>query len=195
MEMGRVMRPEARDQFLVNADATARALGGTSIQDGVALVRRILAKLTEMFESIQTPEQLAAGLDDLNVTPEIESLMIQGVAAGPLLLRWMAMKANESAETNLPTFPNRRPPVPAKVQVEIVKFVNDLNFRQNVPLEAAKRRAAKKFDCGVRTIERYWKERENILANGPKYHFDDLLNGILGALKADFETDATARRP
>ena len=187
------MRPEARDQFLANADATARALGGTSFQDGIVIVRRTLAKLTEMFDAIQTPEQVTKSLDDLNVTPEIESLMIQGVAAGPLFLRWMAMKANESAQANLPALPNRRPAVPARTQIEIVQFVNELSFRLGVQLENAKLRAAQRFGCSVRTVERYWRERRTILENGPKYQFDELLKGLAAALKADLESDATAQ--
>lgn len=183
------MRPEARDKLLANADSTARSLGGTSLQDGIEMARRTLAMLTALLDGVKTPELLAKGLDGLEVNPDMEGLMIQAAANGPLLLRWLAMKFNQSAEASLPRVPNRRPAVSGKTQVEILRFVNELNFLYDVHLGDAKQRAAQRFGCGVRTVERYWRQRKKILENGPQLHFHDLLNELITAIDADLKAD------
>jgi hypothetical protein len=172
------MRPEARDQFLANANAVAEGLGGSSFQEGIAMTRKALAYLTQLLDSVQTPELLAKGLDELQLSPELENLLVQGVAAAPLILRWFAKDFNDTAQVTLPTLPNRRPAVPAKNQVEILQFINDLSFQHGVPLEDAKRRAARRFGCGPRTVERYWRQRKEILEKGPKYQFNELVEAL-----------------
>jgi hypothetical protein len=188
-EDGTKMRPEARDRFLANAEATAKSLGGESFQDGIDLARRTLAMLIGLFDAIRTPELLANALDEWDPGPELESLIVQCMADAPLLLRWILMQLNQSAQASLPTVPNRRPAVSGKTQVEIVRFVNELNFQHDVMLEDAKRRAAKRFGCSVRTVERYWRERKKILENGPKLHFNDLLKELFTAIQFDLQHD------
>ncbi len=183
------MRAEARERFLENAEATAKSLGGTSFQDGIDLARRTLGMLTGFFDAIQTPELLSKSLDDLDISPEMESLLIQAIASSPLLLRWTAMKLNESAKASLPTVPNRRPAVSGRTQVDIVRYVNELNFQHDVRREDAKRRAAQRFGCSVRMVERYWRERGRILKNGPQLHFHDLLKELKTAILADLKAD------
>lgn len=183
------MRPEARDMFLANANATVKALGGTTFQDGINLVRKALAKLTEIFDSVQTPELLAKGLDELSVTPEQESMLIQAGASGPMLVRWIMMKLQETTTEDLPKLPSRRPAVSGRTQLSILRYVNDLHFSHGVKLEDAKLRAAQKHGCSVRTVERYWREREKILEHGPKLSFDDLLNQLIAAVQADIVAD------
>ncbi len=182
------MRPEARDIFLANLDATAKALGGTNFQDGIDLVRKTLATLSEMFDSIRTPELAAKALDELAVTPEQESLLIQAAANGPLLLRWIITQFHDTAE-GLPALPTRPPAVTGKNQVAILRYVNDLHFKQGVKLGVAKIRAAQKHHCSVRTIERYWRERERILEFGPKLHFHELLPQLITTLLADMNAE------
>jgi hypothetical protein len=163
------MRPEMRDQFIANANAAAQSMGAESFQQGIDLARRNLAFLAELFDKIQTPELLMRSLDEFQISSELEVLLVQFVGAGPLLIRWLAKEFNESAQASLPALPNRRPPIAAKVQAEMLRFVNALHFEHNVALEAAKQQAALRYGCGIRTIERYWRDRKNILANGPKY--------------------------
>jgi hypothetical protein len=179
------MRPEARDQFLANADATAKALGGTCLQEGINIVRSTLAALTKIADMIQTPELVAQSLDELNITPEREQLLIQLAEAGPLVVKWIIQKLHKSAEETLPTLPNRRPAVAGKTQVEILRFINQQHFRYETPLKFAKKRAAQRFDCSVRTVERYWGNRKRILQQGPNYHFADLLDAVKAAIQAD----------
>lgn len=189
------MRPESRDQFLANADAAARAMGGTSFQDGIDLAKRNLEFLTELLNKVATPEMLRKGLDELEISPELESTLIQFVGAGPLVVRWLYKQLDESAKKTLPVLPNRRPPVPAKSQVEMLRYVNKLHFQHEVPLETAKQQAAKRFGCSVRTIERYWRDRKQILENGPKYTFNELIETILSTIGADLAEEAKANGP
>jgi len=179
------MRPEARDKFLKSADALAKELGGDSFQDGIVLARKLLKKLTEMFDSIQTPEMLAQRLDEMEIAPENEWLMLAIPGFSPQILRWILASLNRTAEKTLPQVPSRRPAVAANDQLKILRFINELHFDHGVELEKAKDRAARRFGCGVRTVERYWRERKEILANGPKPQFADLMEGI----KADIEAD------
>jgi hypothetical protein len=190
---GEEMRPEAKEQLLANLDESARALGGTSIQDGIVLARRILAKLVEIMDTVQSREQLVKALDDWNVLPELESLMIQGAADAPRILRWMAMNTNKAANASLPSLPKGRPAVPAQKQVEIVEFVKDLYVQHGVQLEDAKRRAAKRCRCSIRTVERCWRDRRRILKDGPKYHFYELLSRLITVIMADFEAETAAQ--
>jgi len=179
------MQPEAREKFLRLADATAKELGGESFQGGIDLTRRCLSMLTGMFDSMKTPEMLAQRLDELEISIENERLMIALVGFGPQLLRWLFANLNRTAETTLPNFPNRRPAIAANKQIEMLRFMNDLHFNHAVELQKAKSRAARHFGCKVRTVERYWHDREEILANGPKPQFADLIEGIKAAIEAD----------
>jgi hypothetical protein len=184
------MRPEIRDQFIENANAVAQSLGAESFQFGIDLARRNLAFLVELFDKIQTPELLVKALDEFQTSPELEALLVQFIGAGPFVLRWLAMKFNESAQESLPALPNRRPPIEAKAQLEMLRFVNNLHFEHDVALEKAKKQAALKFGCGVRTIERYWRDRKNILANGPKYGLDEMLKAVLATVAAEIAEEA-----
>jgi hypothetical protein len=187
------MRPEMRDQFIANANAAARSIGAESFQDGIDQVRRTLAFLAELFDRIQKPELLVKSLDEFRTSPEVEALLVQFVGASPFVLRWLAKKFNESAQESLPALPNRRPPIEAKAQVKMLRFVNDLHFEHDVPLEEAKRQAARKHGCSARTIERYWRDRKNILANGPKYSFDELIKAVVEVVAAEMADDAQAK--
>lgn len=148
------------------------------MQDGIDLVRRLLAKLTAMFDAVRTPELLTQQLDEAEVTQEQEWLLLALVQFGPQLVRFIFRNLHRTAEATLPDIPNRRPAIDASAQVQLLSFVNDLNFNHGVELEAAKRRAALRFGCGVRTVERYWSGRTEILANGPKMQFFDLIEGL-----------------
>lgn len=185
------MRPEARERFLLAADSSARALGASSFQDAIATVRRLFVKLTEQSDMIQTPELASQVLDDLEIAPELEEILIQLMENGPLLARWGIMELYRMAG-DLPTLPSRQPAVSGRAQVEIVRFINKLNFEQNVPMQIAKKRAAQHFGCGVRTVERYWRERQRILANGPQYHFNDLLKEAKAIIDSDMAADTAA---
>jgi hypothetical protein len=185
------MRREARDRFLAALDAAGKSLRGSGTQEGIDLIRRGLAKLTEIFDSAQTPELLAQGLDTMEISPELEEMMIQAVESGPLFLSWIVMQLHQSAKTSLPRLPNREPAVTGRAQVEMVQFINKLNFEDDVRLEDAKARAAKRFGCSVRTVERYWREKKKILANGPKYSFQELLKELKSAIESDVASDTT----
>jgi len=187
------MRPEMRDRFIANANAAALSMGAESFQVGIDLARRNLALLAEMFDKIQTPELLVKALDEFQTSPELEVLLVQFAGAGPFVLQWLAKKFNKSAQESLPALPNRRPPIKAKAQVEMLRFVNDLHFEHDVALEKAKEQAALRYSCGVRTIERYWRDRKNILANGPKYSFDELIKAVLATVAAEMAEEAQTK--
>jgi hypothetical protein len=163
------------------------------MQDGLNRTRKLLAFLTAIFDALQTPEQLAQGLDNLNVTPEIETLMIQLAGSGPLLLRWIITKFGEGAEKRLPKLPSGRQGVTAKTQLEILRYVDYLHYRQGTTKNVATMRAAQKFGCSVRTVQRYWDDRKRILKEGPKYHFNDLMNELVASLKADIAADLASQ--
>ena len=179
------VRPEARDKVLVLADATARAVGGASFQDGIDKTRKLLSKLTEMLDSIRTPEMLARTLDELDVAPENEWLIFGLFKFGPHLVRWIFSKLNEETAKTLPAVPSRQPAVPASSQLKMLQFINDLSFKHGVEIEIAKQRAARKFGCGLRTVQRYWSKRVEILASGPEPQFSDVIEGIKTAIEND----------
>lgn len=179
------MRPEARDEFLRSADATAKQVGGESFHGGIVLIRSWLPKLTELLDSVRTPEMLAQLLDETEMSIDNERLMLALAGFGPQLVRWIFAKLSRNAEATLPNFSNRRPAIAASVQIEMLQFINDLHFNQGLGLQDVKGRAARRFGCKVRTVERYWRERKEILANGPKLQFADLIDGIKVAIEAD----------
>jgi hypothetical protein len=187
------MRPESRDQFLASADVTAKALGGSCLQDGINIVRSTLAALTKIADMIQTPELVVKNLDELNITPEQERILIQFAAAGPLVVKWIIQKLHKSAEERLPTLPNRRPAVAAKTQIEILRFIDQQHFKYGIAKKYAKMRASQHFGCSKRTVERYWGDRKRIFEQGPKYHFEDLLDAVKAAMQADIADDLKGR--
>jgi hypothetical protein len=189
------MRSEARDEFLRLVNAAARELGGSSFQDGIDLARGGLAWLTELLDSVRTPELLAQKLDETDFGPQTEWLMRALAGFGPQLLRWVLSFLNQTAEDTLPNVPNRPPAVAASDQLKMLRFINELHFDYGVELQQAKSRAAKRFGCGVRTVERYWRERREILANGPKPHFSDLIEGLKASFEAEHRSGSNGTTP
>jgi hypothetical protein len=83
----------------------------------------------------------------------------------PQLLRFGLKILAKSAASTLPQLQTGRPKViPAHKAGEVLDYVSLLH-RKGCQWEIAKQRAAQKFGCNIRTIERLWSKRESIKVN------------------------------
>jgi hypothetical protein len=179
------MRPDVRDKFLALADDSARALGGNSFQEGVGQSYRLFSWLAALFDAIRTPEQLAEVLDRIELSKKEEWFLLAFARFGPHVLRFCFAKLGEAAARTLPALPSRRPAVSANGQVQMLQFINELNFKHDVELGTCMKRAAARYGCGVRTVERIWAEKKTILLSGPEPHFHDVLDGLKELTKSE----------
>jgi len=78
----------------------------------------------------------------------------------PQLLRWGLKKMADDAARTLPAMPAGRPAsMTANQREEALDYICKL-LRQGVSLDIAKQRAADRYGCSLRTIERYWAARK-----------------------------------
>jgi hypothetical protein len=172
------MQPKTVDKFLDSADETARFLGGKSFEEGSDLAYRIFSRMAALFETIRTREDLARKLAKSELSKGEEWLLLAVVRFAPFLLKFGIRKLNEFAEKSLPSAPNRQPAVPATKQVIMLEFINKLHFENGISKEDAMQRAATRFGCAKRTVERYYANRVSILENGPEPTFHDVVDGL-----------------
>jgi len=187
------MTPEERNRFLSLADQVAVKLGGESFEAGLQQVTPWVEKFYELLNKLRDHEQLISQLDQFELSPERMRLLFALVELGPEFLRYLASELEQIAAKTLPAPPERRPTVPAEIQYKMVKYVDWLYIGQGVPLGIAKMRTAEKFGWKLRTVNRYWKDRRQILESGPKMRLKDLIDGLKREFKLDFGKNLSAR--
>jgi hypothetical protein len=181
------MRPEVRDEFLRLGDEVARTLGGSSFDEGLTLANALVSKLSEIISGVKTRELLIRELDAAELTPQAEQLLLCALTVAPELLRFGLSELSKRAAETLPASKQRRPSVPAGTQTEMIRYMEYLYIEKKIPLAVAKQRTASKFMWKLRTVERYWKQRDKILGSGPEMRLNDVVASLKAALAADMK--------
>ncbi len=185
------MNPEQRDRFLRAFDETAKSLGDVTLDQGLELASFFISKLHELFEKVKTRELLAYELEHNDASPEMSEILISFVEQLPKFARFAVVALDKAAKRDFPSPGEGRPTLPAVTQLEIVNYVQQLYIAKKVPVRTAMQRATTKFGWRLRTIQRCWSKRDQILESGPEIRFAD----VLSAFKVKWEADRKSGVP
>lgn len=149
-----------REEFVVAVEQMAIRLGAKSYEKGLDQAIRLVSCLLQLMESIRTKEALRTALDSLETpTKSEERKILFAIRYMPQFIRITSGLAITKFLTALPAFaPGRPQRMTAEEGEKLLNFISGLH-RQGVPLGIAKQRAAARFHCSVRTVERLWGER------------------------------------
>src|SRR5271170_785105 len=153
---------KTREKIVASFENAMRTVGAQNYEDGVETVARLIRFASDGIETMRTPDQLRETLDRLPPLSMRERMMILFLMPRlPQLLRLGLKMLGEEAGRTLPAPDGGRPrSMSADTVEEALDYVCKLQ-RQGVRLEIAKLRTAQKFGCSLRTIERYWRTRDN----------------------------------
>ena len=170
------MDEQMREKMVAAFEKTVHAVGSkdyeTAMKQASAyleFMHNIIELTSKFLQSSQTIEGLRKTLDSLVQLPENEEAMLLSMFENlPMILRiGLTAVGKKAASTLPPPSGGRKPAFTARQSQEALDYVSQLN-RKGTPMAAAKQRAAQKFQCGRRTIERLWANRESIpLENQP----------------------------
>ncbi len=157
------MDQKLREKFVDAVEKSFLVVGAKDYESGMNQARKLIAFAYEGIESMKTPDDLRTLLDSCPPISKREQLIGLLIAQNlPGILRLGLKLAAKRAVTDLPALNSGRPPALSSQKAhEALDYVSKLN-RQGCPFEVAKSRAAQKFRCSLRTIERLWTKRESI---------------------------------
>jgi hypothetical protein len=159
-----------REKMVVAFDQDARMAGAPTFEKGMEQARTFLGIVTNwvifannFIQSIQTIEDLRETLDSRTKLSEKEqAYLLFALENMPEILRVGIIAIAEKAASTLPPpSAGRKPVLTALESQAALDYVSQLN-RKGTPMPAAKQRAAQKFGCSRRTIQRLWAKRESI---------------------------------
>lgn len=157
------MLPEQRDRVIAAGDESARQMGVGSLDQAIDLVYQIGERLKPFMEQMRTREKLIATLDQMeDIPPEEEPLALALFANFPKLLGVELRQQLPEALKSLPGLDKgRKRSLTNREQAQLCDFVSDL-YNRGVTMRDCKKRAAQRFNVGVRTVERTWSNRRNV---------------------------------
>jgi hypothetical protein len=136
--------------------------GAKSYGEGMDQARKLITKLHEGMEQIQTKEQLSAVLDGLPDPSKTEAMLIRGSLRWlPQLLQYGIKSFAAVASESLPALPRGRPSLEFQKKERIIAYIGQ-QFTRGRALETVKKEAAKRFVVSEATVQRIWDERANI---------------------------------
>ncbi len=171
------MRPSSRDNVLAAVDQLAKSAGETSFEAMMENCCTMLEKLAAFLSMMRTREKFTEALDSMEATPIEEKLLLASIKMTPMLIGFGLKKVAKNAAKEFPAPTGRKHGIGCEKYVEVIDFVSKLN-RDGVEVGDCIYRASRKFQMGVRSVERIWHHRAEILQNGPEPHFDDVVRKI-----------------
>jgi len=159
-----------REKMVVAFDQAVRMAGAQGFEKGMEQARVVCGVVTNLvifannfIQPIQTTDELREALDSrMSLSEKEQALLLFALENLPELLRLgISAIAKKAASTLPPPQAGRKPAFTAAQAQEALDYVSQLN-RKGTPMPAAKLRAAQKFGCSRRTIERLWANRESI---------------------------------
>jgi len=164
-----------REKMVVAFDQNVRMVGAPGFEIGMEQSRIVCGILmnfaimvNNFIQPIQTIEDLREALDSrMSLSKKEQAYLLFALENMPQLLRFGISAIAKKAASTLPQpTVGRKPALTAQQAQEALDYVSQLN-RKGTPMAAAKQRAAQKFACGRRTIERLWANRESIPVEEP----------------------------
>jgi hypothetical protein len=181
-----------REKLVVAFAQIASLAGAPSFEEGMSQVRELVGKVTDftlfvnnVIQSVRTVEDVGEMFNSqVSISPKEETLLLFAMENLPQIL-WQALTTvAEKAKSSLPApHGGRRPAFTAEESQEVLDYVSQLH-RKGAPLHIAKGRAAQRFDCSRRTIQRLWTSRESVPLE-PRPTIQEVISGILKAGEAD----------
>lgn len=153
------MNRELREQVIEFCEYAMRRAGASSYDDAAHVASAQLRALSALIRSIRTRQSLREALDRIPLSRENENRLRMALACAPTLTSVAIQILAQKASVSLPPLPpGRRRKFSGKEISELLDYVSALN-RQGTTLKAAKMRAAQKFRCSQRTVDRHWAGR------------------------------------
>jgi hypothetical protein len=153
------MNAELREQVIEFCEKAMQSAGASSYDVAAQMASAQLRALSALIRKIRTRQSLSEALDGMALSQENENLLRGVLDYLPALAREAIRIVAEKATSSLPPLPpGRRRKVSGARISELLDHVSKLN-RQGTTLKVAKMRAAQKFQCSQRTVDRHWANR------------------------------------
>ena len=150
-------------QALVEAfDGGFRAVGGESLESGIALAAKLLRLLLVWMEQMQTREDTLRILSQVQQPTSEEMQFIIGIAQSlpQLIAAGAKLLANDLA-VEYPIQTGGRPKsLDRESRGALRSFIGQL-YAEGVELRIAKKRAAQRFNVSLSTVNRAWAARKH----------------------------------
>jgi len=164
-----------REKMIAAFDQAVRLAGAPGFEKGMEQARTVCGFLmnwaimvNNFIQPIQTTDDLREALDSrMSLSENEQAYLLFTLENLPQMLRMgISAIAKKAASTLPPPSAGRKPALTAAQAQAALDYVSQLN-RKGTPMPAAKYRAAQKFGCSRRTIERLWANRESIPVEEP----------------------------
>lgn len=154
------MNEKLREEFVAAIEESVRIAGATDYKEGMESARKLIAWAYDRVQSIQTLDDLRAVLNSCPpLSKREEAIALFLVSHMPQVVRFGLKFAANKAASTLPALKGGRPvAIPASEAREVLDYIA-LLYRKGCSFEVAKNRAAQKFGCHLRTVERLWSKR------------------------------------
>jgi hypothetical protein len=183
---------EIREKMVVAFDKLVRVAGASSFEEGMRQAEALTGLLSNwilfangFIRKIQTIEELRQTLDSQMSLPERDQiLLLAALQSLPQILRLGITAIAEKAVSTLPPpRGGRKRILTAPKAQEMLDFISKLN-RVGTQMKVAKKRAAERFGCSLRTVQRLWANRESVPSEAPPT-IQVLLSTILKEVQSD----------
>ena len=154
------MRTETKDRIIAALERAFKTAGAESLEQGMALCSSVFGGLYRITEPLKSREVISAWFDQVpDPSAEEEAMLVACFEMLPTLIRMAVQGFADDLARQLPHPPGGRPQTLSPgAQKEICAFIGQLHA-QGVELREAKKRAARKWDVSVRTVQRAWSTR------------------------------------
>lgn len=186
------MEDKMRERMIVAFDQAVRIAGASSFEEGMGQARMLTGLVigwvhfvNNFIQPIQTVVDLRETLvSRMSLTESEETLLLLALENLPQIVReGFTMVAEKAKSTLPPPHGGRRPAFTAEESQKVLDYVSHLN-RMGAEMPIAKDRAAQRFGCSRRTIDRMWTHRKSIPLEKPPT-IQELIGMVLEAGKAD----------
>jgi hypothetical protein len=153
---------KTREKMVAAAEEAILSLGEPTYEDGMKKAVKVLEFFTNCARSIQTRDEFRAALDACEPLSKSEATVaLFAMQHLPSLARVCIKMLAKNVAADFPAPPGGRlPALTAQEAKEAVDYVWDLT-RKKLPMDVAKLRAAQKYGCSRRTIDRLCANRDS----------------------------------
>jgi hypothetical protein len=189
---GGIVEEKMVEKMIAAFDKDLRMVGAASFEEAIEQTIKLTGILSNwilflhnFLQQHRTIESLRDALiNESSLTERDESLLLFALENLPQMVReGLTVIAAGAKATLPPPRAGRRRVFTAADSKKVLDYVSYLN-RSGATMPIAKVRAAQKFGCSKRTIDRMWTDRKSTFSEGPP-SIQALLSTILKAGEAD----------
>jgi hypothetical protein len=181
-----------REKMVAAFDRDVRMAGAQNFEEGMEKAKMVCGILTSMIvfannfiQEIRTVEDLRKKFDDrMSLSEREQAVLLIALENLPQMVRLGLTAFTQKFVSILPPLTTGRKPAISSGQAkEVLVYVSQLNL-QGVSMPIAKTRAAQKFGCSRRTIDRLWANRSALTSESPPT-IQELIDMLLRQGNAD----------